>query len=107
MVEELGKTVFGLRHMALRNAQYHLARRRFLDGTSRVFNFVIILGGTGTAAQLTTDRPNVAIILGGIIAAVGAAQLVFDFMGRARIHEILQRRYFNLLADMEQESKPT
>jgi|HubBroStandDraft_6_1064221.scaffolds.fasta_scaffold470535_2 predicted 2-oxoglutarate/Fe(II)-dependent dioxygenase YbiX len=29
-------------------------------------------------------------------AIIGALQLVFDFGGRARIHEVLQRRYFEL-----------
>lgn len=92
--------------MALRNAQYHAARRRFLDAVSKLFNFVIILAGTGTAAQLSEGRPDVSIFLGGAIAGLGAAQLVFDFTGRARAHEILQRRYFSLLADIEETLDP-
>jgi hypothetical protein len=98
---------FQLRHMALRNALYHIARRRWLDGWSRAFNLVIILGGTGTAAEITRGNEVHALWLGGSIALVGALQLVFDFTGRARSHEILQRRYFNLMADIECLVDPT
>lgn len=105
--DDIPERVFQLRHMALRNALYHLARRRFLDGISRTFNLLIILGGTGTAAELSRGNPNIAFYLGGAIALVGALQLVFDYTGRARLHEILQRRYFSLMADVECAISPT
>lgn len=105
--DDMTERVFGLRHMALRNALYHLARRRFLDGVNRFCNLLIILGGTGTAAQLAGGSPDTAFALGGAIALVGALQLVFDYTGRARLHEILQRRYFHLMADIECCETPT
>jgi len=93
--------------MALRNALYHEARYRFLDGVNRCFNFMVILGGTGTAAQLAGNHPNVAILLGGSVAAIGALQLVFDYAGRAYRHDTLKRRYYDLLADIDCELSPT
>jgi hypothetical protein len=105
--EDFDDAIFALKHKALRNALYHVARRRWLDGWSRVFNLIIILGGTGTAADLTRGHSEAALWLGGTIALVGALQLVFDFTGRARLHEILQRRYYSLMADVEYELNPT
>jgi hypothetical protein len=40
-------------------------------------------------------------------AIIGALQLVFDFGGRAHIHEVLQRRYFELVADIDGTANPT
>jgi hypothetical protein len=98
---------FGLRHKALRNALYHGARRGWLDGWSRLYTFVVILGGTGTAADLVRSSSTLTLILGAIITSIGALQLVFDFSGRARNHELLQKRYFELMAEIEGTTVPT
>jgi len=100
--DAINDEVFGLRHMMLRNALYHQARRRWLDGWSRFYNLVVILGGTSAAADLLRPQgSNFTFALGMVLALVGALQLVFDFAGRARTHEILQKRYFDLLAGVE------
>ncbi|WP_126010598.1 hypothetical protein [Georhizobium profundi] len=100
-VPDMTDEAFQLRHTALRNANYHLARRRWLEGVSRCFNLLVILGGTGTAAEVVRGSDFGALLLGATIALIGALQLVFDFSGRARLHETLQRRYFELMADIE------
>nr|WP_278520108.1 hypothetical protein [Brucella anthropi] len=104
--DEIAEAIFGLRHMALRNALYHTARYRFLDGVNRWFNFMVILGGTGTAAEIAKSNTGAATILGGGIAAIGALQLVFDYAGRAHRHEGLQRRYYEMLADIDCAARP-
>ncbi len=106
-IEDVDGEISDLRHMALRNALYHVARRRWLDGWSRFFNLLTILAGTGIAADLTKGNGQAALVLGGLVTISGALQLVYDFTGRARLHEILQRRYFTLMADIECAASPT
>ncbi len=98
---------FRARHQALRNALYHLARRGWLDGWNRLFNLLVIIGGTSAAADLTRGNSQAYLLLGGAIALIGALQLVFDFGGRARAHETLQRRYYSLVADIQSRIVPT
>jgi hypothetical protein len=106
-VDDLEDEVFRLRHKALRNALYHSARYRFLDGVNRWFNFMVILTGTGAAAKIVDASTLAALALGGSIAAIGALQLVFDYAGRALRHEALQRRYYEMLADIDCLTSPT
>lgn len=95
-----------LRFHALRNALYHTARRRHLEWWNRIFNLAVILLGTAAAAEIATAATPGPIILGMTTALVGSIQLVFDLGGRARTHEILQKRYFGLLAQLEENPEP-
>lgn len=88
----------------LRNALYHTGRRLTFDRWSRWGNFLTITLG---AAAMTDVLKSFGIgeqqiILGAGVAAVGALQLVFDFAGRARDHQGLQRDYYSLLAEIEE-----
>ncbi|MCY1231963.1 hypothetical protein D9M68_174260 [compost metagenome] len=98
---------FQLKHMALRNALYHAARRGWLDGWNRFYNLVVILGGTASAAKFVISGSQADLWLGLVIAAVGALQLVYDFGGRSRTHEFLQRRFYDLMADIDNTVSPT
>lgn len=98
-----------LRFNALRNALYHTARRRFLERLGRLFNFIVILLGAAAVGDfvsfLSIPHPQQAI--GLVVAFVGALQLVFDFGRQARDHQVLQRDYYTLLADMDRVTVPT
>jgi hypothetical protein len=86
---------------ALRNAIYHTERRNFLDLLNRFLNFLVILLGAGVAAKAATHT-NISeywLELGVVFFAT--AQLVFDFGSRARTHEFLQKRYYEMLSEME------
>jgi hypothetical protein len=86
---------------ALRNAIYHTARGRYVDAVNRFFNFLVIaLGATavGKIAKLFYIG-DYWIELG--IVLIATIQLVFDFGGRASTHIFLQKRYYDLLAEME------
>lgn len=86
---------------ALRNALYHTERRNFLDWLNRALNFSVIVLGAGVVGK-TADAfliPGVWLELAVVILAT--AQLVSDFGSGARDHEFLQRRYYELLAEME------
>lgn len=105
--DDITDKIFELRHMALRNALYNAARYRFLDGVNKWFNLLVILGGTGTVAEFARSNSTVAMVLGGCITTIGALQLVFDYAGRAHRHEALQRRYYEMLAELDGTLAPT
>jgi hypothetical protein len=83
---------------ALRNAIYHTSRRRFFELLSRSLSFLVVMSGTAAVANLQILDPRIPA---AGAAAIGALQLVFDFHGRARTHELLQRKYYDLLADID------
>jgi hypothetical protein len=86
----------------LRNAIYHTSRSQFLDWCTRITNFTIIFLGTPAAAQLgeATHRFDDRW-LAGAAALVATIQLVGDFGVAARTHSYLQRRCYELLAELE------
>ncbi|HEV7247960.1 MAG TPA: hypothetical protein VGN93_13330 [Shinella sp.] len=98
-----------VRFNVLRNALYHTSRRLTFDRWNRWFNFVVIVLGA-TAMTDWLEGFGIAMsqsIFGVAVAAVGAASLVFDFAGKARDHQSLQREYYHLLAEIEGNLDPT
>lgn len=85
----------------LRNALYHTARRRSLEGAARFFNFLTVLLGAAVVGDLAQVFGLGVAWAGGAVAFVGAGQLAYDPAGRAREHQLLQRDYYRLLAEME------
>lgn len=96
-----------LRFNVLRNALYHTARRHAFERWHRFATFVIILLGASATSSLFGEWGFNAAYAGFAIALIGAAQIVFDFGGRARDHQMLQRDYYNLLADIEAKPDAT
>lgn len=96
-----------LQFNVLRNALYHGARYRSLERTNRFFNFVIVLLGASTMASVTGNFGVGPLWTGLAVAVAGSLQLVFDFGRAARDHQVFQRYYYNLLADIEEDIEPT
>ena len=101
-----------IRFNALRNALYHTGRRRSFERLNRWFNFAVILVGAAGVSEIFGKvhgalGDNGPVIYGIMVAAIGAAQLAFDFGGNARDHQSLQRDYYNLLADIEETVEPS
>ncbi|WP_155982252.1 hypothetical protein [Xanthobacter sp. 126] len=96
-------TLEGVRFHTLRNALYHTARRQVLERRNRFFNLLVILLGTAAAADAAelTGVDGADVWLGIATAAVGSVQLVFDWGGRARTHQGLQKEYYQILAQAE------
>ena len=92
----------GLRFNVLRNALYHQERRRWLERTSRFLNLAVILLGTAAVADLLASSGFSAWI-GVAVALTGSLQLVYDFGRRAAEHAMLQRDYFRLLAEIDED----
>jgi len=86
---------------ALRSALYHTERRKFLDLLNRCLNLAIILLGAGAAAKWARLVHIDEVWLELAIVLCATCQLVFDFGGSARVHEFLQRRYYEVLAEIE------
>lgn len=87
---------------ALRNAIYHSSRRRFFELLTRSLSFLVVVSGTVAVSGLLNPK-----WLAAAAAVIGASQLVFDFSGRARVHEMLQRKYYDLIAQMDGVQNPT
>ena len=107
MPDDVQKEREGLEFNALRNALYHTARRNALETWSRWLNFFVILLGASAVADFAKDVPHGVVVLGLAITLIGALQLVFDFAGRARVHELLQRRYYEMLGRLKDTTTPT
>src|SRR2546430_5253871 len=86
---------------ALRNAIYHTERRTFFDFVNRLVNFSVVVLGASVAAKAAALFSFQEIWLELAVVFIATAQLVFDFGWRAREHEFLQRRYYELMAEME------
>jgi hypothetical protein len=93
-----------IRFEALRNAIYHSSRRRFFELLTRFLSFLVVVSGTVAVANLKVVDPR---LMAALAAIIGATQLVFDFGGRARLHEKLQAQYFQLIATIDGAVDPT
>jgi len=102
---EIADPTYELRFDLIRNATYHGARRLFFAKWNRYFNFVIVLIGTAIVTQLSGEFhvQNAAEIFGALTTLVATFQLVFDFGAKASEHAYLQKRYFELLAELERK----
>lgn len=100
--EELNRRATELRFFVVRNAFYHLARLRHFELMHRGLMFLIV--GTGTAG--VADLANGFIGQKGFAAItvlLAATDLVLDLRGKAQLHDALKRRYFELLAKLDEE----
>lgn len=87
-----------------RNSKYHEDRQAHYAWMSRFANFlVIVAGSSGIAAALSSSGAALTALVAGLTAVIGAAQLVFDFGGKAHIHQDLRKSMLNLMA---KASKP-
>jgi hypothetical protein len=93
--------VSGSKFDALRNAIYHTARRDYYDCCNRLLNFAVIVLGAGVATKAAGMIHVTGIVLELSVLVTATAQLTFDFGFKARTHEFLQKRYFEMLEQME------
>ena len=97
--------VADIRFNALRNALYHEARSCWLNFLDRLFNCLVILGGTATVSDIFGKSvPFTWFALG--ITVIGTLQLVFNYAIRAAEHNFLRSRYYDLLAAVEENTSP-
>jgi hypothetical protein len=103
-----GRKLSDIKFDALRNAIYHSARRSFLDTLNRCLSFIVVAAGTTAVGDLGAKIGFGSVQFYAAVAALaGALQLVFDFGVRARTHEFLQRRYYELSALVSEVAEPS
>jgi hypothetical protein len=100
-METLDRQIYEVRFDLTRNAMYHASRARFFNGLNRFCNFIIILLGTSVATQFISTSNNGVLFLGIATTVIATLQLVFDFGGSYFIHSYLQKKYFEILAEVE------
>jgi hypothetical protein len=102
--EGVKKKIKDLKFEATRNAVYHSWRKHHFDSVNRIANFLVVLLGAAAFSDLANEYifAKASQIFGGLAAVVGAAQLVFDFGVRAREHDFLQRRFYELAAEISE-----
>ncbi len=88
----------------LRNALYHAGQRRRYERLTRWSNFLVIVLGASAMGDIArfAGLAGSAPVLGAATAVLGALQLVLDFGGKARDHQVLQRDYYILLAELDE-----
>jgi hypothetical protein len=101
----------GFRVDCLMNARYHSAREAFLDGVHRWLMLGVILFGSAAVLNLfgyglpETYGAFFRAVFSALPVVFGALDLTFDLSNRARIHALMKRRYFELLADVTEGKK--
>lgn len=91
---------------ALRNALYHAARRSGLETLNRFVNLIVIVSGAAAVSDLFGPMVDVRWFAFAATVA-GALQLVCDFGGRAKEHEFLQKRFYDVITDIERSRTAT
>src|SRR6185312_7667825 len=86
---------------ALRNAIYHTARGRYLEGLNRFLNFIVIVFGAAVVGKIADVLHIHGHWIELTVVVAATVQLVFDFGGRSATHLFLQKRYYDLLSEME------
>jgi hypothetical protein len=97
MMESVGDAEFQIAVEVL----YHGARRDFLLAAHRWAMFVAILAGASAAAPLAPTAS------GLVAAGAAAADMAFDFIGRAQAHADVRRRYLDLAAGLVADREET
>jgi hypothetical protein len=91
---------------ALRLCIYHTTRRDHYDWLNRALNFIVIVLGAGVAVKVASELHIKELWFELALVVFATAQLSFDYGSKARTHEFLQRKYAEMLADMELEADP-
>lgn len=103
----MSEPVDDLRFTVLRNAIYHSERRQFLDRMNRLMSLIVVMAGTAAVGDLGTlfGLSGSAKVMAAIAAFAATIQLVFDLPSKARTHEFLQRRFYELAAEIEESGQ--
>ena len=89
-------------------AIYHGARMHFLDRLHRWMMFIVIAAGAATVAAVSRPFGIAPEWFALVSTLIGAANIAFSFSIRARDHDYIRRRYYELLARLvEGRADPT
>jgi hypothetical protein len=86
---------------ALRSAYYHTERKSFFVAMNRGLNFLIVVLGAGIMVKVADDLNIASMWLELAIVVCFTLQMTFDSCGQANLHAYLQKRCYELLAEIE------
>ena len=87
-------------HDCDRNARYHTARRAFFDKWHRWMMFAVLISGSSAVAAVASDQEEASVFILLVPAVVGAFSVVWNLPNRARDHEFLARRFYDIASSI-------
>lgn len=90
-------------HDCDRSARYHTARRAFLDKWHRWMIVAVVLSGSSAVAALSGDNKILSGSIMLLTAVLAAIEVVFNITDRARDHELLARRFYQIASTITPE----
>lgn len=99
--EELRQEAEDFLHDCDRSARYHAARRAFFDKWHRWMMVAVVFSGSAAVATLTEGSTALTVWIMLIPPAIGAVSVVFSLTDRARDHEFLGRRFYQIAQSID------
>ncbi|MDN5568186.1 MAG: hypothetical protein L0G27_05475 [Paracoccus sp. (in: a-proteobacteria)] len=104
--DQAAKALKELKFELLRSALYHDICQQRAERRHRGLTFANVLLGSGAIAGFGAQLPLLGQLAGVAVAAIAGLQLVWDFGGAAHCHAGLRRRFYDLLADLDEGAVP-
>lgn len=92
--------LIGIECAILTNTRYHEVREGFLDAVHRWLMFLIIVTGASAVTDIMPEKALVKEAFAALAVILAALDLAFDLSNRARAHNFMKRRYYELYADL-------
>ena len=83
-------------HDCDRSARYHTARRSFFDKWHRWMMVAVLISGSSAVWVLSSERHEATMFIMLVPALIGAISVVWNLTDKARDHELLARRFYEL-----------
>lgn len=102
MADDTPPEITAAKYEAFANGRYHADRESFLDSCSRLITFGILVTGGLAFFQIFGDSAQAFGV--GAMSVFALAKLVWSPDSRARTHNSLRKRYFDLVAQLTEEA---
>lgn len=79
-----------------RSVRYHKARERFFEWYRNLFTFVTLLSSSGVVVTLLSENRQISLVLGVVVAAIQATDLIWQPGQQARVHNGLASEFVSL-----------
>ena len=91
------------RLLILMNGYYHADRHAFFAGLDRASKFTVFMLSASIASKACEMMKIDPALIDIALVTVASLHLVGEFGGKAKDHEFLSRRYFDLLAETDED----
>ena len=90
-------------HNCDRSARYHVARRAFFDQCHRWMMVAVLISGSAAVVALSGENKILSVSIMLLPAVFGAISVVFSLTDRARDHEMLARKFYQIAVTIDPE----